>query len=62
VIAAYSGDSKFNASSSSAMSQTMDRPGTPVGAYAITINATGTAGTNNGNTSAHPLNVNITVQ
>ena len=62
VIAAYSGDSNFNASSSSAMSQTMDRPGTPVGAYAITINATGTAGTNNGNTSAHPLNVNITVQ
>jgi hypothetical protein len=62
VIAAYSGDSNFNASSSSAMSQTMDRPGTPVGAYAITINATGTAGTNTGNTSAHPLNVNITVQ
>ncbi|HVR27177.1 MAG TPA: FG-GAP-like repeat-containing protein [Candidatus Polarisedimenticolia bacterium] len=62
VIAAYSGDSNFNASSSSATSQTMDRPGTPVGAYAITINATGTAGTNNGNTSAHPLNVNITVQ
>jgi hypothetical protein len=62
VIAAYSGDSNFNASSSSAMSQTMDRPGTPVGAYVITINTTGTAGTNHGNTSAHPLNVNITVQ
>jgi hypothetical protein len=62
VIATYSGDANFNASSSSALSQTMDRPGTPVGAYSITINATGSAGTNNGNTSVHPLSVSVTVQ
>jgi hypothetical protein len=62
VIAAYSGDANFDASSSSAMSQTMDRPGTPTGAYSITINATGSAGTNNGNTSVHPFSVNVTVQ
>jgi hypothetical protein len=62
VIAAYSGDANFNASSSSAMSQTMDRPGTPLGAYSITINATGSAGTNNGSTSVHPFSVSVTVQ
>jgi hypothetical protein len=62
VIATYSGDANFNASSSSALSQTMDRPGTPLGAYSITINATGSAGTNNGNTSVHPLSVSVTVQ
>jgi hypothetical protein len=62
VIATYSGDANFNASSSSAMSQTMDRPGTPVGAYSITINATGSAGTNNGNTSVHPFSLSVTVQ
>lgn len=62
ITARYSGDANFNGSTSSAMSQIMDRPGTPTGAYTITINATGSAGTNNGNTSAHPFNVNVTVQ
>jgi hypothetical protein len=62
ITATYSGDSNFNASASSALSQTVDHPGTPTGAYTITVNATGTAGTNRGNTSAHPFNVTVTVQ
>jgi hypothetical protein len=62
ITATYSGDANFNGSTSSAMSQIMDRPGTPTGAYTITINATGTAGTNSGNTSSHPFNINVTVQ
>jgi hypothetical protein len=62
ITATYSGDSNFNASASSVLSQTVDNPGTPTGAYTITVNATGTAGTNGGNTSAHPFNVTVTVQ
>jgi hypothetical protein len=62
ITATYSGDSNFNASASSVLSQTVDNPGTPTGAYTITVSATGTAGTNKGNTSAHPFNVTVTVQ
>ncbi|HXO32734.1 MAG TPA: FG-GAP-like repeat-containing protein [Candidatus Acidoferrales bacterium] len=62
ITATYSGDSNFNTSASSVLSQTVDHPGTPTGAYTITVNATGTAGTNRGNTSAHPFNVTVTVQ
>jgi FG-GAP-like repeat len=36
--------------------------GTPPGNYTITVTATGTAGTNGGNTSSHPINVALTVQ
>jgi len=37
-------------------------PGTPAGSYPIVVTATGTAGTNGGNTSAHTVTVNLTVQ
>jgi len=36
--------------------------GTPPGTYTVTVTASGTAGTNGGNTAAHPLNVTLTVQ
>jgi hypothetical protein len=37
-------------------------PGTPTGSYPITVTATGTAGTNGGNTAAHTLIVTLVVQ
>jgi hypothetical protein len=40
----------------------VDHLGTLTGSYTVTVNATGTAGSNNGNTTAHPFNVSITVQ
>lgn len=36
--------------------------GTPAGSYAIQVTATGTAGTNGGNTSPHPVTATINVQ
>jgi hypothetical protein len=62
ITASYGGDSNFNTSTSSALNQTVDNPGTPTGSYTVTVTATGTAGTNNGNTSAHPFNLTLTVQ
>jgi hypothetical protein len=62
ITASYSGDSNFKASTSPALNETVDNPGTPSGSYTVTVTATGTAGTNNGNTSAHPLNLTLTVQ
>ena len=38
------------------------KPGTPTGSYTIQITATGTAGSNGGNTSAHNVSVGLTVQ
>jgi hypothetical protein len=35
--------------------------GTPAGTYQVIVTATGTAGTNSGNTSAHPVTVTLTV-
>ena len=35
--------------------------GTPAGSYPIALSATGTAGTNGGNTTAHPLTVTLVV-
>jgi hypothetical protein len=35
---------------------------TPAGSYTVTVKATGTAGTTNGNTTPHPFNVTITVK
>ena len=35
--------------------------GTPAGTYQIQVTATGTAGTNGGNTTAHPLNLTLVV-
>jgi len=36
--------------------------GTPAGSYPLTLTATGTPGTNGGNTSQHTLNITLTVQ
>jgi hypothetical protein len=36
--------------------------GTPAGTYQVAVTATGTAGTNGGNTSAHPLPLTLVVQ
>ena len=36
--------------------------GTPPGDYTITVTATGTAGTNGGNTLGHPISFALTVQ
>jgi hypothetical protein len=38
------------------------KPITPAGSYTVTVNATGTAGTNSGNTTPHPFNLTITVK
>jgi hypothetical protein len=62
VTASYAGDTDFNASSSSALSQTVQNPGTAAGSYTVTVTATGTAGTNSGNTSGHPVQLTLTVQ
>ena len=62
ITASYAGTSSFAASTSSAVSETVDNPGTKVGTYTVTITATGTAGTNNGNTAPHSANVSLTVQ
>jgi hypothetical protein len=35
--------------------------GTPAGTYPITVTATGTAGSNGGNTGSHPLNLTLVV-
>ena len=37
-------------------------PGTPAGSYAVTVTATGTAGSYGGDTSDHPMAVTLTVQ
>ena len=62
ITASYAGTSSFAASTSTALSETVDNPGTKVGTYTVTITATGTAGTNNGSTSPHSANVSLTVQ
>ncbi len=62
ITASYGGDANFTASTSSKVSQTVDNPGTQAGGYTVTVTATGTAGTNNGSTAAHPVNLTLTVQ
>lgn len=62
ITVSYAGDSSFKASTSPALSETVDHPGTPAGTYTIPINATGTAGTNGGSTALHSLSVSITVK
>jgi hypothetical protein len=62
ITVSYGASSSFKASTSSALTQTVDNPGTPAGTYTIPINATGTAGTNNGNTGQHAVSVTLTVQ
>ena len=36
--------------------------GTPAGTYPLTVTATGTAGTNRGSTSPHPLPITLVVE
>lgn len=48
--------------SSSKTPVTTTIPGTPAGTYAITVTATGTAGSYGGDTSDHPMAVTLTVQ
>jgi len=62
ITASYAGDTSFKASTSTALAETVDHPGTPPGTYTIPIKANGTAGTNGGNTGLHSLSVSITVQ
>lgn len=57
----YAGDSSFKTSVSPALAETVDHAGTPAGTYTIPINATGTAGSNSGNTGLHSLSVSLTV-
>jgi hypothetical protein len=62
ITVSYAGNSSFKASTSSALTQTIDHPGTPAGTYTVPVNAVGTAGSNSGNTFSHTLNVTLTVQ
>lgn len=62
ITATYGGDSNFDSSTSTALRQAVQNPGTPAGSYTVTVTATGTAGTNNGNTTGHPVQLNVTVQ
>lgn len=62
ITVTYAGDSSFQASTSPALTETIQHGGTPAGVYTIPINATGTAGTNGGNTGLHNLSVTLTVQ
>jgi hypothetical protein len=62
VTISYGGDSSFNASTSTALSQTVDKPGTTPGTYAITVTGTGSAGTNGVGSPSQSIKVNVTVQ
>ena len=62
ITASYGGDTNFDASTSTALSQTVQNPGTPTGSYTVTVTASGTAGSNGGSTAGHPVNVTLNVQ
>jgi hypothetical protein len=62
ITVSYAGATGFTASTSPALTETVDNPGTPLGTYTIPINAIGTAGSNNGNTGQHGLSVSLIVQ
>lgn len=62
ITISYGGDSNFNASTSTAFSQTVDNPGTATGSYPLTVSATGTAGTNGVTNGTQQVVVNLTVQ
>ena len=47
---------------SSNTTNTIMTPGTPAGTYKVTLTATGTAGSNGGDTSGHVMTVTLTVQ
>jgi len=62
ITIAYGGNSNFNPSTSTAMSQTVDTPGTAVGSYSVTITGTGTAGTNGVGKPNQSINLTVIVQ
>jgi hypothetical protein len=62
ITIAYGGDSGFNSSTSTPMSQTVDNPGTTVGSYSVTITGTGTAGTNGVGKPNQSVNLTVVVQ
>jgi hypothetical protein len=62
ITVSYAGNTSFKPSTSSALKQTIDHPGTPAGTYTVPVNAVGTAGSNSGNTFSHTLNVTVIVQ
>lgn len=62
VTVSYSGDSNFNASTSTALSQTVDKLGTATGNYSVTVTATGTAGTNGVKSANQSMKLTVIVQ
>jgi hypothetical protein len=62
ITISFAGDSKFNASTSAALNQTVASSGTPTGTYAITVTGAGSAGTNGVGNASQSIKVNVTVQ
>jgi hypothetical protein len=58
----YGGDSSFNASTSTAYSQTVDNPGTATGTYTVHVSGTGTAGTNGVGNPNQSIGLTVIVQ
>lgn len=62
ITIAYGGSSNFNASTSTAYSQTVDNPGTSTGSYQVTVSGSGTAGTNGVGSPNQSVNLTLIVQ
>ena len=63
ITISYAGDSRFHASTSAVLSQTIGgNSGTPAGTYAITVSGAGSAGTNGVANGSQTIKVNVTVQ
>jgi len=62
ITIAYGGDSSFNASASTAYSQTVDNPGTATGTYTVHVSGTGTAGTNGVGNPNQSIGLTVVVQ
>ena len=62
ITIAYGGDSGFKSSTSPAVSQTVDNPGTTAGSYSVTVSGTGTAGTNGFGKPNQSINLSVVVQ
>jgi len=62
ITIAYGGDTSFNASNSTALSQTVDNPGTGTGSYSVKVSGTGTAGTNGVGNPNQSIGLTVVVQ
>jgi Bacterial Ig-like domain (group 3)/FG-GAP-like repeat len=62
ITIAYGGDSSFNSSTSTQLSQTVDTPGTTTGSYTVTVSGTGTAGTNGVGKPNQSIKLSVVVQ